>query len=198
MKPMRVVLASSNLGKMAEIEDYLKDVAITLLPQSGLGIEDAEETGLTFIENAILKARHAAKLSGLPAIADDSGLVVNALADAPGVYSARYAGVNATNQERINKVLAELKKINAVDRSAAFHCAFVFLRHETDPAPIVCHASWRGTILEEPRGAEGFGYDPIFYVASEGCTAAELPLARKNKISHRGQALAQFITIINR
>lgn len=189
---LEVVLASSNPGKIVEIKNLLKDFPIRLIPQSKFNIFDVEETGLTFVENSILKARHAAKHSGLPALADDSGLVVTALNGAPGVFSSRYAGSNATDLDRINKVLSELKKVKTADRRAYYHCVTTFMSYETDPAPLVCHGIWEGEIIDEPRGNQGFGYDPIFYVADFDRTAGEMDLSLKDVISHRGRSMQQL------
>lgn len=190
---MDVVLASSNAGKMAEIRDLLNNLPIKLISQSELGISDADETGTTFIENAIIKARHAAKQSGLPALSDDSGLAIDALGGAPGVYSSRYAGPGATDWQRIQKVLESLRAIKAPDLAAAFHCVVVFIRSADDPAPLVCHGIWPGKIVMEPRGEQGFGYDPIFYVPTHDCVAAELDRDEKNRMSHRARALSQLL-----
>ncbi len=188
----KIILASSNTGKIHEIKMFLRNLPFEWQLQSELGIEDADETGLTFVENAILKARHACEISGLPALADDSGLVIDALHGAPGIYSARYAGKNASNSDRIQKVLGELKHTPPHERSARFYCVLALMQHPKDPSPIICEGVWEGEILEEARGHQGFGYDPIFYVASHGCSAAELDPLEKNRISHRGQALTQF------
>lgn len=189
---MKIVLASGNKGKIVEIQDLLKDQPITLLPQSDFEIENIEETGLTFFENAILKARHAAHATKMPAMADDSGLTVNALYGAPGVYSARYAGKNADDKKRIEKLLHELKLANTQDRRAAFHCVIALLRDENDPCPIICHGVWHGEILPQPRGEKGFGYDPVFFDPTKGLTASEMDIEDKNLISHRGIAMNHF------
>ncbi|RDI41322.1 XTP/dITP diphosphatase [Aquicella lusitana] len=186
---MKIVLASNNPGKIQEFSELLKNFHLEIIPQSAFNIAEAEETGLSFIENALIKARHASRLTGLPAIADDSGLVVSALHGAPGIYSARYAGTQANAQDNIKKLLHELKDVPEGNRQAQFHCVLVFVSHEKDPTPLVCDGSWSGTILHEPKGEKGFGYDPVFYVPSEGKAAAELPSTIKNEISHRGQAL---------
>lgn len=191
---MKVVLASNNVGKAREFNALLNEFHIELVPQSNLGVPEIEETGITFIENALIKARHASQLTGLPALADDSGLAVDALKGAPGIYSARFAGASATAQDNIKKLLLDLKHIPDENRRASFHCLLVFMSHANDPIPIVCEGKWSGMILHAPRGEEGFGYDPIFYVPSEQKTAAELPLAIKNKMSHRGIALQSLIT----
>lgn len=190
---MRVVLATHNAHKCAELQEMLVGTAIELVSLSQFTRESAAETGLTFIENALLKARFATRASGLPAIADDSGLSVDALKGAPGIYSARYAGAEASDQDNLNKVLAALESISDPRRTARYHCALVYLRHEADPAPIVCHATWEGTMLHAPQGTGGFGYDPIFQVQGLGCSAAELSRADKNRLSHRGLALAQLL-----
>lgn len=193
---MQIVLASSNAGKMAEIRELLTDLPIELISQSEFSIPDADETGTTFVENAIIKARHAAKLSGMPAISDDSGLAIDALGGAPGVYSARYAGEHATDADRIKKVLDEMQDVPDEDRTATFHCVTALMEHEGDPAPLICHGIWEGTIIHEPRGEKGFGYDPIFYVPSHECTAAQLDPKEKNNISHRGQALFDLASVL--
>lgn len=185
----KVVLASHNAGKIREFETLLKPFHLDLIAQADLGVNDIEETGLTFVENALLKARHAAKMTGLPALADDSGLAVSALGGAPGIYSARYAGKAANAERNIAKLLTALKDVPDDKRDAQFHCVLVFLMHEHDPTPLICEGSWSGSILHAPKGEEGFGYDPIFFVPTEKKTAAELPLTLKNKISHRGKAL---------
>ncbi len=184
----KVVLATGNPGKVRELADLLADFGLDVVAQTDLGVESAEETGLTFIENAILKARHAARITGLPAIADDSGLAVDALGGAPGIYSARYAGVDADDQQNLDKLLAALKDVAPGERRAAqFHCVLVYLRHAEDPTPLVCHGSWGGEITEQAAGEGGFGYDPVFYVPELGQTAAELTREEKRAISHRGK-----------
>ncbi|OGT47083.1 MAG: non-canonical purine NTP pyrophosphatase, RdgB/HAM1 family [Gammaproteobacteria bacterium RIFCSPHIGHO2_12_FULL_41_15] len=190
---MRVVIASSNRGKLREITQLLSPYKLEIIPQSAFNLTAIEETGGTFIENAILKARHAAKHSGLPAFADDSGLVVPALNGAPGIFSARYAGKEATDQDRIHKLLAELSDVKADNRSAYFVCALAMLQHENDPAPIIAQGFWHGEILTEPRGRNGFGYDPIVYLPDLMRTAAELPDELKNTLSHRARAMQLFI-----
>lgn len=185
-----LVLATGNKGKVREIAAMLADAPWQVRPQSDFNVAEAEETGLTFIENALLKARNAARATGLPAMADDSGLVVEALHGAPGIYSARYAGAGCSDRDNVNKLLAELSAGAYRDRSAHFYCALVFLRHAEDPAPEIATASWRGRIADMPAGEDGFGYDPVFFVPDAGVTAAQLDPAHKNRISHRGQALA--------
>jgi XTP/dITP diphosphohydrolase len=190
---MKVVLASNNPGKIDEFSQLLEHLPITFIPQAALGIKDVAETGLTFIENALIKARYACHITGLPTIADDSGLTVPALRGAPGVLSARYASNHATPEENIKKLLDELKGIPAEKRDACFYCVLVFMPHAKDPTPLVCEGQWSGTIAYEPKGSQGFGYDSVFYVPSEKKTAAELLPAIKNRISHRGIALQSFI-----
>ena len=190
--PPELVLATHNPGKLREIALILSDLAITLLPQSHFNISDAEETGLTFVENALLKARHAAVGSNLPAIADDSGLEVDALQGAPGIYSARYAGKGASDRDNLETLLRALAGVPEPLRTARFHCMIVYLRYPADPAPLLCHGVWEGQLLFEPRGDNGFGYDPIFYVPTHECSAAELVPAIKNQLSHRAQALRQL------
>ncbi|EMX5435783.1 RdgB/HAM1 family non-canonical purine NTP pyrophosphatase, partial [Salmonella enterica] len=175
----KVVLATGNAGKVRELASLLSDFGLDVVAQTELGVDSAEETGLTFIENAILKARHAAKMTGLPAIADDSGLAVDVLGGAPGIYSARYSGENATDQQNLEKLLHTLRDVPDDKRQARFHCVLVYLRHAEDPTPIVCHGSWPGVITRQAAGNGGFGYDPIFFVPSEGKTAAELTREEK-------------------
>lgn len=192
---IKIVLASSNPGKIKEIKQLAKTLPVDWILQSELNIPDAEETGKTFIENAILKARHAAKLSGLAALADDSGLCVDALNGAPGIYSARYCGKDASAEKRNQALLAELKNVPLDERTASYHCVLALVEHENDPAPLICHGVWEGEILEAPRGKNGFGYDPIFYVPTHDCSAAELSNEEKNRISHRGQVMEQLIEV---
>jgi XTP/dITP diphosphohydrolase len=186
---MKMVFASSNTGKIRELNALLQSHHIEVVPQNALNVTDAEETGLTFVENALIKARHASAITGLPALADDSGLEVNALKGAPGIFSARYAGKNATSQDNIKKLLTELKNVAPENRGAAFHCTLVYLSHPEDPTPLICQGTWRGIILSAPTGDQGFGYDPVFFDENSQCSAAQLDLAIKNQISHRGQAL---------
>jgi non-canonical purine NTP pyrophosphatase, rdgB/HAM1 family len=189
----KVVLATGNAGKVRELASLLSDFGLDIVAQTDLGVDSAEETGLTFIENAILKARHAALITGLPAIADDSGLAVDFLGGAPGIYSARYSGEGATDERNLQKLLTTLKDVPDDRRQAQFHCVLVYLRHAEDPTPLVCHGRWPGVITHKPAGNGGFGYDPIFFVPSEGKTAAELTREEKIAISHRGQALKQLL-----
>jgi XTP/dITP diphosphohydrolase len=183
-----VVLASGNAGKLRELSDLLAPLHVALKPQTDLGVPDAEETGLSFVENAIIKARAAATHTGLPAIADDSGLEVDHLGGAPGIYSARYSGGgDAANNRRL---LQELGDLPTAQRSARFQCVLVYLRHALDPSPLICQASWEGSILFEPCGDQGFGYDPLFYVPEFDCSSAQLPRDVKNRVSHRARASA--------
>ncbi len=191
-----VVLASSNPGKVREFNELLADHHIEVVPQSQFGVPDAEETGLSFVENAILKARNAARHTGLPAIADDSGIEVDALAGAPGIYSARYAGSGASDQANLEKLLTALEGVPEAGRSARFQCLMVYLRHADDPTPLICQGTWEGRILSVPRGSNGFGYDPVFFVPTHGCSAAELEPAVKNALSHRGLALRQLVAAL--
>ena len=187
----KIVLATHNPGKAREFAALLADLAVEVVPQSTFNVPEAEETGLSFVENALLKARNAAFHSGLPALADDSGLVVDALGGAPGVYSARYAGSGASDRANLDQLLAELRETPEGRRTARFQCVLVLLRHPADPTPLICQGTWEGVIAFEPRGANGFGYDPVFLPLDQaGMTAAELELATKNHLSHRGQALA--------
>jgi len=186
---MKVVIASGNAGKLAEFERLLAPLGIESVPQSRLAIGDVEETAATFVENALLKARHAAALSGLPALADDSGLCVDALDGAPGLYSARYAGAGASAQSNIAKLLDALRGRADAERGACFNAAVVLLGHPRDPRPLIAEGSWRGRILDAPRGVSGFGYDPVFLDPERGLSAAELDPAIKARISHRGRAV---------
>jgi XTP/dITP diphosphohydrolase len=194
--PPRIVLASGNRGKLAEIRDVLADTGIELVAQSDLGIADADETGTTFVENAIIKARHAARASGLPALGDDSGLCVDALGGAPGLISALYAGVHGDSAANIAKLLGALEGVEDARRTAHFHCTLVLLRAADDPAPLIAEGRWHGRILRAPRGEHGFGYDPVFFDPALDRSAAELEPAIKNRVSHRGQALARLRELI--
>lgn len=193
----KVVLASSNPKKLKELESLLAPLQITLLPQTTFVATTIEETGLSFVENALLKARWASKHAGLPAIADDSGLVVKALHDAPGLFSARYAGKEATDAQNIDKLLKALKDVSDDQRHAYFYCAIVLLRHEFDPTPIIATGRWDGQILLEPRGTNGFGYDPVFWVESQQKSSAELSKELKNTLSHRGKAITELLEKIS-
>lgn len=189
----KIVLASGNRGKVQEIQQLLKPLGWDVVPQTDWGFVEAEETGLTFIENAIIKARHAAHHTGLPALADDSGLAVAALNGAPGIYSARYAGSPCTDQENIDKLLFQLRDVPTHERRASFHCVLALLRHSDDPTPIICHGRWDGYITTSPQGDQGFGYDPVFWIPELECTAAQLTLAQKHQYSHRGEALRSLL-----
>jgi XTP/dITP diphosphohydrolase len=192
MRPEKIVMASSNPGKIREIARLLDGLGIEVVAQSDFGIEDADETGTTFVENSLIKARHAATLTGLPAIADDSGLSVDALDGAPGVYSARYAGAECDDEANNDKLLNALRDIE--DRGAAFHCVATFV--EAGGEPLVAQGEWRGEILRERQGDGGFGYDPLFHVPDCGCSSAELTQEQKNARSHRGQALRKLVELI--
>lgn len=189
----KLVIASNNKGKIAELTDLLAPLGLQPVAQGELGVSEAEEPAVTFVENAIIKARHAARVTGLPALADDSGLAVDALDGRPGVRSARFAGEEATDNDNVEALLAALKETPEAERSAQFHCVLVYLRHADDPTPIICHGRWPGRILAEPRGQGGFGYDPVFLVPEHGCSAAELTREQKGRISHRGRALASLL-----
>ncbi|OUR90433.1 non-canonical purine NTP pyrophosphatase, RdgB/HAM1 family [Cycloclasticus sp. 44_32_T64] len=193
----QVVLASGNKGKIAEIQAILKQQAIEVVSQSQFNVPDVEETGTTFIENAIIKARHAAAISGLPAIADDSGLEVDAINGEPGVYSARYAGLPSNDQNNTNKLLRALVDIPPEQRSARFHCVMVFMAHKNDPSPLIGHGVWEGRITTEASGNNGFGYDPVFYIPEQQCTSAQLDPRVKNTLSHRAQALQALMPQIS-
>ena len=185
--PEKIVLASGNPGKVKEFANLFAEQQVSVVPQKELGVKEVPETGTTFVENAIIKARHAAKQTGLPAIADDSGLVVNALGGAPGIYSARFAGEQASDSDNIELLLSRLG--NEADRRAHFMCTLVFMRHADDPVPLISQGHWHGVITSQMTGHGGFGYDPVFYVPSQECTAAEMDGKKKNAISHRGQAM---------
>lgn len=191
-KFQRLVLASGNPGKIEELQAILKDLPYEIIPQGEFNVPDADETGLTFIENALIKARQACELTGLPAIADDSGLCVDALDGQPGIYSARYAGEGATAADRNQKLLTALTDVPLAERTAYFHCVIVYMRHAKDPDPIIATGKWFGSITTEPRGKFGMGYDPIFWVPNDECTAAEMDPEEKCRVSHRGQALTQL------
>jgi len=194
----KIVLASNNKGKVREFGEILATLNMEVIPQANFDIDDVDETGLTFVENAIIKARHASAIAGLPAIADDSGLEVDFLNGAPGIYSARYsdmesAGKDATDEKNLLKLLDELKNVPKEKRSARFQCVLVYMRHAEDPTPIICQGAWEGIIATEKHGENGFGYDPIFYVPEYDCTSAQLKPEQKNKLSHRSIALAALV-----
>lgn len=188
----KIVLATGNKKKVEELNALLENQNYQVVPQSEFNVDSVPETGTTFVENAIIKARHAARVTGLPAIADDSGIEVDALLGRPGVYSARYAGEDASDQDNLDKLLEEMNGVPKILRSARYWCVLVYMRHADDPTPIICQASWEGQIATEPAGENGFGYDPIFFLPEKDCTAAELEPVVKNHMSHRGQALAKL------
>lgn len=198
MNQSRIVLASNNAGKVREINQLLAGIDIEVLPQRVYDVPEADETGLSFVENAILKARNAALYSDLPAIADDSGIEVDALIGAPGIYSARFAGSDATDADNCQKLLEAIRDVHELDRTARFQCVLVYMRHAKDPTPLICQGTWEGRILFEPQGENGFGYDPVFFVPSENCSAAELSAETKNRLSHRGQALRALLQAFSR
>lgn len=195
----KIVLASGNQGKLVELQAIFSQEEVCLVPQSQYGVSDVEETGLSFVENALIKARHACSETGLPAIADDSGIEVDALGGEPGIYSARYAGSSGAGADKENnaKLLAELAQVPEPERTARFQCVIAYLRHERDPMPLICQGTWEGRILFAESGPNGFGYDPLFYVPSHGCSSGELDPEIKNSISHRSQALRQLLKCWN-
>ncbi|EAR62872.1 RdgB/HAM1 family non-canonical purine NTP pyrophosphatase [Neptuniibacter caesariensis] len=188
----KIVLASGNKGKLKEFNEVLADLGVEVLPQSEFQVSDADETGLSFVENAIIKARHAAEITGLPALADDSGLEVDALKGAPGIYSARFSGEGATDEKNNTLLLEKLSGLPAEQRTARFRCVLVFMRHANDPTPLICQGTWEGRIVEEASGQNGFGYDPLFWVPELNITSAGLSPEQKNRLSHRGQAVAEL------
>lgn len=189
----RIVLASNNAGKLREFDRLLANQAVEVVPQGEFDTPEAEETGLSFVENAIIKARNAAQHTGLPTIADDSGIEVDALNGAPGIYSARFAGVGASDQQNLEKLLLDIKTVPDAKRTARFQCLLVYLRHAEDPTPQIFQGTWEGSILYRPQGENGFGYDPVFLVPDFQCSSAELPSEIKNRISHRGQAMQKLL-----
>ena len=189
----KIVLATGNTGKLREFQQMLGAQNIEFITQRSLGVDDADETGLSFVENAIIKARHASQISGLPAMADDSGLEVDALIGQPGIYSARYAGVGASDAENNSKLLSALADVPELLRNARFQCVIVFMRYAEDPMPYICQGTWEGRILFDAQGENGFGYDPLFFVPTHGCASAQLDPSTKNSISHRGQALRALL-----
>lgn len=191
-----IVLATGNKGKVKELACLFEQHNIHIVPQSDFNVPDVPETGTTFVENAIIKARHAAKITGKPAIADDSGLAVDALGGAPGVYSARYAGEDASDNDNTDKLLSALASISDDKRTARFHCVLVYMESSEDPTPLICHGVWEGSICREPKGSQGFGYDPVFWQEDQQLTSAELPRELKNQLSHRGKALAQLVPLL--
>ena len=193
----RIVIATGNAGKLREFKTLLATREIEVVPQSDFAVPEADETGLTFVENAIIKARNAATHTGLPAIADDSGIEVDYLNGAPGIYSARYAGPGGDGPRNNAKLLDALAGVPEAQRQARFQCLLVYLRHAEDPTPLICQGTWEGRILERPAGEGGFGYDPVFFVPTDNCSAAELPPVRKNDISHRGQAMRALLRALS-
>jgi len=193
----KIVLASNNEGKVREINAMLSGHHLQIISQSEFSVPEIEETGLSFVENAILKARNAAKHTGLPAIGDDSGIEIPALNGKPGIYSARYAGVGASDEDNLYKLIDEIRKMPEEKRQARFVCLMVFLRYADDPVPLIAEGIWNGIAVTEPKGKNGFGYDPMFYVPTHQCMSAELPPEVKNSISHRGQALQKLIAQLN-
>jgi XTP/dITP diphosphohydrolase len=194
----KVVLATGNQGKVKEMANLLAEFGFEVHAQSEFNVSDVAETGTTFIENAIIKARHAAQETGLAAIADDSGLEVDALKGAPGIYSARYAGENANDSDNIDKLLEALKDVPEAQRTARFHCVLVLMQHAEDPTPLVCHGQWEGRILTERHGENGFGYDPVFWIEELGCSSAQLAPEQKKLHSHRGQALQKLFKALQK
>lgn len=196
-KVSRIVFASGNAGKVREIGQLLEGLSIDVQPQSDFNVPEIEETGCTFVENAILKARNAAHHTGLAVIADDSGIVVDVLQGRPGIVSARFAGVGASDEDNLNKLIEMIKPFPEEQRTARFICSMVYLRYEYDPVPIIAQGVWEGQLITDPKGSNGFGYDPMFYVSSQQCTSAELTPEIKNKLSHRGQALTHLLGKLN-
>lgn len=188
-----LVLASGNPGKLRELRAMLEPRGIRVHPQSEFRVDEVAETGLSFVENAIIKARHAARATGLPALGDDSGLAVAALDGAPGIYSSRYAGAKASDADNVEKLLTALRDRPPAERQARFHCLLVLMHYPSDPTPTICEGTWEGWIQEQPSGERGFGYDPVFHVPSHGVSAAQLDPDTKNRLSHRGQALAELL-----
>ncbi|MFT5720893.1 MAG: XTP/dITP diphosphohydrolase [Motiliproteus sp.] len=194
----QIVLASGNAGKLREFNQVLSGLNFQVLPQSQFAVGEVDETGLTFVENALLKARHVSEVSGLPALADDSGLEVDFLKGAPGIYSARFSGAGATDARNNALLLEQLSGVPQAQRSARFQCLLVYLRHPLDPTPLICQGTWEGRILETPRGDQGFGYDPLFWVPECDASSAQLAPEQKNRLSHRGQAVAEFVRQLQR
>ncbi len=188
-KPQKIVLATGNLNKVKEINAIVESIPVVVLPQSQFQIKEAVETGTTFIENAIIKARNASEQTGLPAIADDSGIEVDALNGEPGVYSSRYSGPDSNDQKNLEKLIENIKNVPEERRSCRYWCVMVYLKHAKDPTPVVCQASWEGQLITTPMGSNGFGYDPIFWIPSQKATAAQITLEQKNSMSHRAKAL---------
>ncbi|WNO09342.1 RdgB/HAM1 family non-canonical purine NTP pyrophosphatase [Teredinibacter sp. KSP-S5-2] len=192
----KIILASGNPGKLKEFQILLADCNLDVRPQSEYEVSDADEIGLTFVENAIIKARHACEATGLPAIADDSGIEVDALKGAPGIYSARFSGEGATDEKNNQRLLSLLVNTPEEERSARYQCVLVYMEHAKDPTPIICQGTWEGRILDTPVGENGFGYDPLFYVPEYKCSSAELDKNLKNKISHRAKAMQKLLAVL--
>jgi XTP/dITP diphosphohydrolase len=192
-----IVLASGNPGKLREFAEILADFHLEVVPQNQFKVPEAEETGLTFVENALIKARNAVQTTGFPAISDDSGIEIDALNGAPGIYSARFAGVGASDEDNNRLMLEKLTGVPDEQRTARYHCVIVYMQSVNDPIPLICQGTWEGRILHEGRGKHGFGYDPFFYVPTHDCSSAELPPDIKNQLSHRGQALRALRTALS-
>ncbi len=193
MTDKTIVLATGNAGKVRELQQLLGGSGYSIAPQSDYDVPEAVEDGLSFVENALIKARNAARHSGLPAIADDSGIAVDALGGAPGIYSARYAGEGASDEDNFRLLLKNTEAFSDEERTARFLCLMVYVRHADDPTPLICQGEWQGQLLREPQGDNGFGYDPIFFVPEKGCTSAQLNSDEKNAMSHRGKAIRCLI-----
>ncbi|MEW9810131.1 MAG: RdgB/HAM1 family non-canonical purine NTP pyrophosphatase [Candidatus Symbiodolus clandestinus] len=191
-----IVLATGNSGKIAELTPVLQNLGLNPIPQSQWSIPTVAENGMTFVENALLKARHCAQHTGIPVLADDAGLVVDALQGAPGLYSARYAGESASDLDNNLKLLQQLQLLPTANRSAHFYCVLVYLSHATNPAPLIAEGRWQGQIAYQPLGDQGFGYDPLFYLPEQHCSAAQLSREQKNQLSHRGQALRRLLAAL--
>ncbi|MCK5877111.1 MAG: RdgB/HAM1 family non-canonical purine NTP pyrophosphatase [Candidatus Marithrix sp.] len=193
----KIILASGNQGKLREFTQILQEFAFEVIPQNQMQVPDVAETGLSFVENALIKARNAAQYTGLAAMSDDSGIEVDALDGSPGIYSARFAGENATDDANNELLIEKLTNIPEEQRTARYHCVIVYMRYANDPMPLICQGSWEGKIILKPIGQNGFGYDPFFYVPTHNCTAAELLPEVKNQLSHRGQALRALQTVLS-
>ncbi len=197
MKYKKIVLATNNLNKVREINELFQESIYKIIPQSEFKVTEVEETGKTFTENALIKARNAAKYTDLPVIADDSGIEVDALDGRPGIFSARYSGIGATDKDNLTKLIKDIKHIDRKNCQAKFICAMVYIAYENDPNPIIVEGIWKGYVITKPRGVNGFGYDPIFYVPEYECTSAELDRKKKNQLSHRGQAIRKLTKKLN-
>ena len=197
MKYKKIVLATNNLNKVREINELFQESIYKIIPQSEFKVTEVEETGKTFTENALIKARNAAKYTDLPVIADDSGIEVDALDGRPGIFSARYSGIGATDKDNLTKLIKDINHIDRKNCQAKFICAMVYIAYENDPNPIIVEGIWKGYVITKPRGVNGFGYDPIFYVPEYECTSAELDKKKKNQLSHRGQAIRKLTKKLN-